>query len=87
MANDISGNPWRITTAGTTLKSKVRIKNVLWTGGAAGNVLIIQDNIGRDIIRDVWATGQDHNYGELSWVAGFNVVQIDGGEVLVSIQK
>ena len=87
MPNDISGNPWVIVTAGTTLKSKVRVKNVIWTGGASGNILIIQDNKGRDIIRDVWSPAQDHNYGEFSWVAGFNVVQIDGGELLVSIQK
>lgn len=87
MPNSITGNPWVIVAAGTTLKSKVRVKNIIWVNGAAGNILIVQDNVGRDIIRDTWSATQDHNYGELSWVAGFNVVQIDGGELLVYIQK
>lgn len=87
MANNITGNPWTITTAGTMLGSKVRVKNIIWAGAAAGNILIIQDKFGRDIIRDVWLASQDHNYGEFSWVSGFVVVQIDGGELLVAIQK
>jgi hypothetical protein len=85
MANIVSGNPWTLTTAGVIANWKVKIKNLLWTNGATGNILIIQDNDGRDIIRDTWADNIDHNYGEFSYVAGFHLVQIDGGEVTVVV--
>ena len=87
MANNISGNPWTVTTAGVLLKSKVKIKNLNWTNGTNGNILIIQDNLGRDIVRDVWSSTRSFNYGEFSWVAGVNVVQIDGGELSISVGK
>ncbi len=85
MANVVSGNPWTLTTAGVIANWKIKVKNLIWTNGAAGNILIIQDNAGRDIIRDTWNATQDHNYGELAYVAGFHLVQLDGGELTVVI--
>lgn len=85
MANNITGNPWTLDSVGATLTSKIKIKNIIWINGAGS--LLIQDNIGRDLIRDVWSASTDHNYGELSWVAGLHVVTIGGGEVVITVQK
>lgn len=85
MANSITGNPWALDTAGTISTAAVHIKNIVWLNGAG--TLVITDNAGRDIIRDAWASTQDHNYGEFKWVQGFHLITIGGGEVFVVIHK
>ena len=57
----------------------------MWLNGS-GSLLIV-DNTGRDIIRDVWTAETEHNYGALQWVNGVNVTTIGGGEVIAVIHK
>ena len=85
MANNITGTPWALDTAGVVWKDRLYIGNIMWLNGT-GN-LLIQDNIGRDIIRDVWSSSQDHDYGPLKWVNGLNVIVIGGGEVILTPQN
>ena len=88
MPNNITGTPWSLNTAGIVTTSRLYIGNIMWLGGAAAaDVLLIQDNIGRDIIRDVWGSGVDHNYGSLKWVNGLVVVTISSGEVVLTPQN
>lgn len=87
MPDSLTGNPWSIVTPGVKSTAGVHIKNLLWTNGTAANTLVVVDNAGRDIIRDVWNNNVDHNYGEFKWVQGFNVTAIDGGELIVVIHK
>lgn len=85
MANSLTGNPWKIDTAGVISTAGVHAKNIMWLGGTGS--LVIVDNAGRDIVRDTWSATQDHNYGEFKWVQGMNVTTIGGGEVIVVVHK
>jgi hypothetical protein len=87
VANIISGNPWSITVPGVISTSGVHVKNLIWVNGSAANTVVIVDNAGRDIIRDLWSASTDHNYGEFKWVQGFNVTTLGGGELIVVIHK
>ena len=85
MANNITGTPWALDTVGAVWKDRLYIGNIMWLNG--GGSLLIQDNIGRDMIRDVWAANVDHDYGPLKWVNGLNVITIGGGEVILTPQN
>lgn len=88
MANDISGNPWSLDTPGVINRSPVHIKNLVWAnGGADGDPLLIQDNVGRDVLRAKYATQGNNNFGVFSWVEGFNLVTIGSGKVFVVVHK
>jgi hypothetical protein len=85
MANDITANPWNLNATGVVSNSYIYVKNILWLNGSGS--LVIVDNNGKDIIRDVWSAETEHNYGQMQWVNGMNVTTIGGGEVLVVIHK
>jgi len=85
MANDITGNPWKLDSTGVVATSQVFIRNIMWLNGTGS--LVIVDSAGRDIIRDAWTAENEHNYGPMQWVEGMNVTTIGGGEVLVVIHK
>jgi hypothetical protein len=85
MANVITGNPWKLDTVAVVTTAAVLAKNIIWLNGAGS--LVIVDNAGRDVIRDVWSATQDHNYGEFRWVQGLNITTIGGGEVFVVVHK
>jgi len=85
MANNVTGTPWALDTAASVWAYRLYIGNIMWLNGAGS--LLIQDNTGRDIIRDVWAAGVDHNYGTLKWVNGLNIITIGGGEVILTPQN
>jgi hypothetical protein len=88
MANDITGNPWSLDTPGNISRSQTHIQNLVWAdGNTDGDPLLIQDRIGRDILRAKWATQGNHNYGMFRWVDGFNLVTIGSGKVFVVIHK
>lgn len=88
MANDISGNPWSLDTPGVISRSQTHIKNLVWANGATdGDALLIQDSVGRDVLRAKWATQGNNNFGVFSWVEGFNLVTLASGKVFVVIHK
>ena len=85
MANDITGNPWKLDSTGVVSTSMTYFRNVMWLNGS-GSLLIV-DNNGRDIIRDVWTGETEHNYGPLQWIEGVTVTTIGGGEVIAVVHK
>jgi hypothetical protein len=85
MANNITGTPWALDTAAPVWPYRLYIGNISWLNGSGS--LLIQDQIGRDIIRDTWAASVDHNYGPIKWVNGLNVIVIGGGEVILTPQN
>jgi hypothetical protein len=88
MANDISGNPWSLDTVGNIARSPVHIKNLVWANGVTdGDALLIQDNVGRDILRAKWVAAGNNNFGVFSWVEGFNLVTLGSGKIFVVIHK
>jgi hypothetical protein len=87
MANNITGTPWSLDTVGDVWDARLYIGNIMWLGGADTDTLLIQDNIGRDIIRDTWGSGISHNYGCLKWVNGLHIITIGGGEVIITPQN
>lgn len=88
MANDISGNPWHIDTTGVIWHGNVYIKQLLWNKPTAGQALKIVDDAGRIII-DTVANASDpmFDFGNMSWVNGFNLVTLAGGTLSVFINK
>lgn len=88
MANDISGNPWSLDTAGVVATFPVYCKNIVWQGGTAGDTLAIVDNQGREIINTIYNSTDDvMDFGAFQWVQGFNIVTIDSGVVTVVVHK
>lgn len=88
MANDITGNPWSLDTSGVINRSPVHVKNLVWANGAAdGDALLIQDNVGRDILRAKYQSTGNNNFGVFSWVEGFNLVTIGSGKIFVVVHK
>lgn len=87
MANNITGNPWRLDTAGTIANWEVHIKNLVWVNGTTGNTVLLQDNAGRDVLRATYNEAGNNNFGEFKWVAGLVLVTITGGELLLIIHK
>jgi hypothetical protein len=87
MANDITGNPWKLDTAGVIANWQVRIKNLVWVNATTGNTVLLQDKAGRDVLRAVYNEQGDNNFGEFLWVEGLNLVTIGGGELLLVIHK
>jgi hypothetical protein len=88
MANNITGNPWSLDTTGNIFSAGVYVKNLIWANGAAdGDALLIQDSLGRDIIRDKWKSEGDNIYGVYAWVQGFNLVTLASGKVFVVVHQ
>ena len=90
MANDITGNPWSIDTAGFAYTNPVFIKNLVWQNFTANGTdrLTIIDNAGRIIVNSLSNTTKDvMNFGEFKWVSGFHVSVIGSGVVTVVVQK
>lgn len=85
MANNITGNPWKLDSTGTVSTAQTYVRNIMWLNGAGS--LVIVDSTGRDIVRDVWTAENEHNYGPIQWVSGMSVTTIGGGEVIVVIHK
>lgn len=88
MANNLTGNPWFIDTVGVIWHGNVYIKNILWNKPTAGGALKIVDDAGRTII-DTVANASDpmFDFGNLSWISGFNVVTMASGTLSVFINK
>lgn len=88
MANDISGNPWKLDTVGVIWHGNVYIKDIVWNRPTAGGALKIVDDAGRTII-DTVANASDpmFEFGTLSWINGFNLVTLGSGILTVFINK
>jgi hypothetical protein len=87
MANDITGNPWRLDTPGPIINSMVHIKNLIWTDGVEADTVVLVDSAGRDVLRAIFAGEGNNNFGEFKWVSGLVLTSISGGQLLVFIHK
>ena len=87
MANDITGNPWKLDTPGLIANWQVHIKNLVWVNATTGETVLLQDMAGRDVLRAIFNDAGDNNFGEFKWVEGLNLVTIGGGELLLVIHK
>jgi hypothetical protein len=89
MANDITGNPWKLDTAAVIQTTPVKVKAMEWRPvTAAGDDLSVTDNAGHEIWTEK-ALAVDAN-GQISYVwpcnagggnscNGFEVTTIDSG--------
>lgn len=94
MAQDVTGNPWWFTTVtapGDDLhkngfdKSRVHIKQIVWTGNAAaGNRCTIKDKNNRVIVD--WLASEindEMRQGDGGMVDGVNVTALDSGVLTI----
>lgn len=92
MANDTTGNPWKLDTAGVIRTKPVTIKAMEWRPTTAGDDISVTSNDGSEI----WAfkaLAADSNGGiEYKWpgkdvaFSGFNLVTIDNGNLKVYVE-
>lgn len=87
MANDITGNPWKLDTPGVIANWQVLIKNLVWVDATTGDAVLLVDNAGRDVLRAIYNEQGDNNFGEFRWVEGLQLITIGGGELLVVVHK
>jgi hypothetical protein len=88
MANDLSGNPWKIDTAAVITTDPVRIHQCVWQEpSASGEDLTIVDNANRIIWDENSLSGgtgvsiEQDLHGLV--YSGFNVTVIDSGTLYV----
>lgn len=88
MANNLTGNPWFVDTAGVIWHGNVYIKDIIWNKPTAGGALKIVDDAGRTVI-DTVANASDpmFDFGTLSWISGLNVVTLASGSLSIFINK
>jgi len=91
MANDTTGTPWTLDTAGVITTNSVYVKRIIWTPTTDGDDILIQDNGGHN----VWAykaiaasSNQEIEYERVidGPVSGFNLATLDHGTVYVYIR-
>jgi hypothetical protein len=90
MANNITGNPWSLDTAGVIATFPVYVKSLVWQGFTANgtDTLTILDNAGRTIINsNTNTTGDVMDFGDFRWVEGFHITLIGSGIVTVVVHK
>ena len=86
MANDITGNPWVIDTAGGIFSGEVRIDRVAWKNATTLNhTVLIQDAAGHTIFED-FASGATYNTSEPRGrvYVGVTVTTLQSGKLYVS---
>lgn len=96
MANDLRKNPWYLDTApvtyGMPTGGRVYLKEIRWENFASGDVLLITDADGTNMVNETIAGGDSNfhvmRFGPFGWVNGFNVVTLTaGGNITVTITK
>ena len=91
MANDSTGNPWKLDTAATISTSPVFVKYMRWTPTTDGDDLLVVNNAG-DYVWSIKAIAADSNQAidykeEINgWVNGFIITTIDNGTLYVHIK-
>ena len=96
MANKFNAMTWLVDTAGATslYSGPCYIGRISWHPTAAGQKLIVQNSLGHVMWQvDSVAAGNDSSVGILDWPNpehkipwdGFNVSQIDGGILYVTV--
>lgn len=90
MANDTTGNPWKLDTTGVITTGLLRVRGVRWVGGTtAGHAATILDNNGDTLWTSV-ASGANYvesdliNSGPTGWNwQGLNLSALQSGTVYI----
>lgn len=92
MANDLSGNPWIVDTAGVIAVDPLRVTKMRWHPNAADNDLLVSHGDGAVVwpIRAIAAASSNESVGceEINFsppfpFRGLKVVSIDAGTLYV----
>lgn len=88
MANDFTGNPWKIDTVFTTgfpLETNIKITHIEWEEMAAGATIVVLDKAGRTILdTTAIAANEDRDWGVHSvWLRGLQVPTLSSGRLMV----
>ena len=88
MANDITGNPWILDTAGSVTTSPFKCQYLKWTPTTDGDDLLIVDNAG-NTVWSLKAIAADSNQG-IDYkepiegvINGLSITTIDNGTLYV----
>ena len=91
MANDITGNPWKLDTAAVIRTPPVKVKAMEWTPTTDGDDLLVSDNSGSEIWSLKAIAGDASEQIPYFWPLngeglscnGFTVTTIDNGTLRV----
>ena len=88
MANDTTGNPWVLDTAGVITTNPFVVKRMVWTPTTVSDDILVQDNSG-GTVWSLKAIAADSNQG-ISYelvldgsLNGLNLVTIDHGTLYI----
>ena len=87
MANDLTGNPWVIDTAGAIFSGEVRIDRIAWKNATTLNhTVLIVDGAGKIIFED-FASGATYNTSEprARIYSGVTVTTLSSGKLYIDI--
>lgn len=86
MANSITGNPWRIDTAGVLFKMRFKFDGGTWNDGTAAAVLTLVDNTGRIVFDAKFPTDLvPVQIPKMGWVNGLTCTVIGAGNVSIFV--
>ena len=91
MANDTTGNPWALDTAGVIQTRPVTIKSMTWNSPTTDtHTCIVQDNAGHKIWTETALAGgtginYEWNKQDITF-AGFDLNTIDSGILYVYVE-
>lgn len=91
MANDLTGNPWIIDTAGANILStdQIHIKSIRWVNATTvGHHATIQNQLGK-VIWDSYASGAGYIESEMieQWFSGLIVPTLGSGILYILLGK
>ena len=86
MANDISGNSWRLDTVPFTYPYELKIKQISWTDQAnVGDQVILQTVAGKPILDSkAQQANFQQNFGELGWQPSLTITKLDSGVIIIN---
>ncbi|HEY1646277.1 MAG TPA: hypothetical protein VGF75_08040 [Candidatus Saccharimonadales bacterium] len=86
MANNITGNPVYIDTAGTLFKQRFKFDGGIWNNAAAADTLVLMDTAGRVVLSATFPTDlQPVEIPKMGWVNGLICTTISGGNVTIYV--
>lgn len=87
MANNLTGNPWVIDTAGSIFSGEVRIDRIAWKNATTLNhTVLIVDSAGNMIFED-FASGATYNTSEPRGriYTGVTVTTLNSGKLYIDV--
>lgn len=82
MANDLSGRPWILDTAGGGVlwKGWLKIKNIEFIPTLDTDTAAIQNQLGKEVVTFNGRSDLSPSFSlEIGWIQGFNLTQLSAG--------